>query len=69
MLKNTQTKSVSAFKPANAQNGKHPLTQEKILQNLREILAYIGAELKKLNLTLKTLEIWESDNAAAIAQN
>ncbi|MGN1058230.1 MAG: GTP cyclohydrolase I, partial [Candidatus Avelusimicrobium sp.] len=31
-----------AAKPANAQNGKHPLTEEKILNNLREILAYIG---------------------------
>ena len=28
----------------------------------------IGAELKKQQLTLKTLEIWESDNAAAIVE-
>lgn len=28
----------------------------------------IGKELKKMNLTLKTLEIWESENAAAIIQ-
>ena len=42
MRKNNKTKSVPALKPENAQNGKHTLTEEKILQNLREILAYIG---------------------------
>ncbi len=29
----------------------------------------IGTKLKKQKLTLKTLEIWESENAAAIVEN
>ena len=36
-------------------------------ENLAQFLFQkIGAELAQMNLTLKTLEIWESDNAAAI---
>jgi 6-pyruvoyltetrahydropterin/6-carboxytetrahydropterin synthase len=38
-------------------------------ENLAQFLfKKIGAELAKMNLTLKTLEIWESDNAAAIVE-
>ncbi len=38
-------------------------------ENLAQFLFdKIGAELKKQNLTLKTVEIWESDNAAAIVE-
>ena len=52
----------------------HRLLNDILPNPTAELLAehlfkHIGAELKKLNLTLKTLEIWESDNAAAIAQN
>ena len=42
MRKTAKRTSHSPVKPANAQTDKHPLTEEKILQNLREILAYIG---------------------------
>ena len=42
MRKTAKRTSLSPVKPANAQTDKHPLTEEKILQNLREILAYIG---------------------------
>ena len=38
-------------------------------ENLAQFLFdKISAELKKQNLTLKTVEIWESDNAAAIVE-
>ncbi|MBE6421663.1 MAG: 6-carboxytetrahydropterin synthase [Elusimicrobium sp.] len=38
-------------------------------ENLAQFLFQkIGAELAQMNLTLKTLEIWESDNAAAIVE-
>ncbi len=38
-------------------------------ENLAQYLFQkIGAELKKQNLKLKTLEIWESDNAAAVVE-
>lgn len=38
-------------------------------ENLAQFLfTKIGAELKKMGLTLKTLEIWESDNAAAVVE-
>ena len=38
-------------------------------ENLAQFLFQkIGAELTKMNLTLKTLEIWESENAAAIVE-
>jgi len=38
-------------------------------ENLAQFLFdKIGAELKKQNLTLKTVEIWESDNAAAVVE-
>ena len=38
-------------------------------ENLAQFLSQkIGAELAQMNLTLKTLEIWESDNAAAIVE-
>jgi len=38
-------------------------------ENLAQFLfKKIGPELAKLNLTLKTLEIWESDNAAAVVE-
>ena len=47
----------------------HRLLNDILPNPTAELLKHIGAELKKLNLTLKTLEIWESDNAAAIAQN
>lgn len=40
-------------------------TAENLAQHL---FTKIGTELKKQNLTLKTLEIWESDNAAAIME-
>ncbi len=42
MRANNKTKSLSASKPANAQNDKHKVTEEKIKQNLKEILTYIG---------------------------
>lgn len=39
-------------------------------ENLADFLfKKIGSALKEQNLKLKTLEIWESDNAAAIAQD
>lgn len=41
-------------------------TAELLAQHLFQ---NIGAELAKQNLKLKTLEIWESENAAAIAQD
>ena len=52
----------------------HRLLNDILPNPTAELLAdhlfkHLGAELKKLDLTLKTLEIWESDNAAAIAQN
>ena len=52
----------------------HRLLNDILPNPTAELLAehlfkHIGTELKKLDLTLKTLEIWESDNAAAIAQN
>lgn len=38
-------------------------------ENLAQFLFQkIGAELAQMNLTLKTLEIWESENAAAIVE-
>ena len=38
-------------------------------ENLAQFLFQkIGTELTKMNLTLKTLEIWESENAAAIVE-
>ena len=38
-------------------------------ENLAQFLFQkIGAERAQMNLTLKTLEIWESDNAAAIVE-
>lgn len=38
-------------------------------ENLAQFLFQkTGAELAQMNLTLKTLEIWESDNAAAIVE-
>lgn len=38
-------------------------------ENLAQFLfAKIGAELAKMGLTLKTLEIWESENAAAVME-
>ena len=45
MRKINKAKSVSKAQPTNAQNGKNKIakvSKEKILQNLREILAYIG---------------------------
>ena len=42
MRKTVKKTSRRAVKPANAQTDKHSLTEEKILNNLREILAYIG---------------------------
>ena len=40
-------------------------TAENLAQYLFDT---ISAELKKQNLTLKTVEIWESDNAAAVVE-
>lgn len=38
-------------------------------ENLAQFLfAQIGAELAKMGLKLKTLEIWESENAAAVME-
>ena len=42
MRKTNQTTSKRTLKRATAQTNKRKITEEKILQNLREILAYIG---------------------------
>ena len=42
MRKTAKKSSVRALKPANTQVDKHSLSEEKILQNLREISAVIG---------------------------
>lgn len=52
----------------------HKLLNDLLPNPTAELLAEhlfktIGAELAGQNLKLKTLEIWESDNAAAIAQD
>ena len=65
MRKVNQTKSVSKAQPANAQNGKHKVakvSKEKILQNLREILAYIGDDPTREGLQetpQRILRSWE----------
>ena len=65
MRKTHQTKPLSKAQSANAQNGKHKVakvSQEKILQNLREILAYIGDDPNREGLQetpMRILRSWE----------
>lgn len=45
------------------------LVENPTAENLAQFLFdTIGAEMKKQHLTLKTVEVWESDNAAAVVE-